>query len=126
LRTLVPRLTGPRGRMLRRAASLTMKPVEKPGAGYPHVQFDELRTEAAGTSFADCDDAIAHRLLRRRSSLNRGGLGGLLLGARRGKHDRGTYHPLRSMSEPSLPHRFTHQRADRRRIATPSYAHQGA
>ena len=39
MRTLVPRLTGPRGPTLRRAASLTMNPVEKPGAGYPHVQL---------------------------------------------------------------------------------------
>src|SRR5580704_5387245 len=31
---------------------------------------------------------------------------------------------LRLLSEPGLPHRLTDQRADRRRIATPSYAHQ--
>ena len=31
---------------------------------------------------------------------------------------------LRLFSEPRLPHRFAHQRADPRRIATPSYAHK--
>jgi hypothetical protein len=33
-------------------------------------------------------------------------------------------HGLRLLSQPSLSHGLAHQRADSRRIATPSYAHQ--
>src|ERR1700722_18246091 len=91
-------------------------------------------TRRAGTVEGACSaiDPPARRELQRGRcraarppgiSVDPGGLSSLASAHRR-KRARAIHHPLRSTSEPRLPHRFAHQRADRRRIATPSYAHQ--